>query len=84
MFICRRAGKRMSDPTLRPLFYASTEPDFQDWGDWGEIREEKMHGRKLFGIGWAGKDGNSTKRWSTDAERETARGHAIEGTTGCR
>jgi hypothetical protein len=42
MFIYRRAGKRMSDPTLRPLFYASTEPDFQDWGDKGEFRDEKM------------------------------------------
>jgi hypothetical protein len=32
----------MPDPTLRPLFYKITEPDFQDWGDCGEIREEKV------------------------------------------
>jgi hypothetical protein len=32
----------MSNPTFRGLFYTSTEPGFQDWGDWGEIREEKM------------------------------------------
>jgi len=35
----------MSDPTLRPLFYTSTEPGFQDWGDCGEDREEKVEER---------------------------------------
>jgi len=32
----------MSDPTLRPVFYVITGPDFQDYGDCGEDREEKV------------------------------------------
>jgi len=45
----------MSGPTFRELFYVITKPGFQDCGDCGEDREEKVRplmrtGQELLGF----------------------------------